>query len=292
MLNYTNIQHVFRKEHKLSCNEYVLCDMIFFLSSTKDSKVPGWCYMTKESMAEEIGLTKQAILNMIDRLVERGFLVKNEQTKYLQTTSKWQQAYFTNSKETLPEVNKVATDGKETLPQSGKETLPNNNSSNKDIDNNVDADVSGRLTAEEVKLFANRRYTTWTKDEFRKMCDVFKGRKLKNGEVYSIGELDGFFEVWTQVSRSGKYRYQEANGWNWTLKLANYRNQQKIIDERQKQIENGAAAHKQSSKSPYSAGFTKPGTSEERTDAIADRLRRSQVLRDTQANGAGEDAAA
>lgn len=128
-LTYTNIQHEFRKKHSLSCVEYVLCDMVFYLSNNDGSTNPGWCYMTKEKIASELGLSKQAVLSMIERMIEAGLIYKNETTKFLKTSAKWQQVYFTNGKETLPQH------GKETLLEAGKETLPNNNSSdNKELD--------------------------------------------------------------------------------------------------------------------------------------------------------------
>lgn len=132
-LHFTVIQHGFRRETGLSCVEYVLCDMIYFLSNSDASPVPGWCFMSKEQIATELDLSKQAILNMIERMVEAGFLYKNDQTKYLKTSAKWQQVYFADGKQSLP------VSGKETLLEGGKETLPykdsiyNNSNKEKDL---------------------------------------------------------------------------------------------------------------------------------------------------------------
>lgn len=138
-LTFTTIQHKFRRKHNLSMAEYALCDMVYFLSTKPSSSVPGWCYMSKASMGQEIGCTKQAILNMINRLISGGFLIKNPDTKYLQTSEKWQKVYdFTIGKESLPEVNEVDSSGKESLPDDGKESLPNNNTIDKTIDKEPD----------------------------------------------------------------------------------------------------------------------------------------------------------
>jgi hypothetical protein len=80
-------------------------------------------------MAEDIGISKQGLLDMIERMIEKGFLIKNSETRFLKTTSKWDAVYidedtFTESKETLPKVKKLDISGKETLPKEGKETLP------------------------------------------------------------------------------------------------------------------------------------------------------------------------
>jgi biotin operon repressor len=123
-LIFTNIQHRFRKANKLTCNEYVLADMIYQLSVSPLSKVKGWCYMSRPNMAEEIGISKQSILNLIEALIEKGFIIKDENTAYLKTSRKWNLVYFQDllaGKESLPPT------GKESLPQAGKESLPDNN---------------------------------------------------------------------------------------------------------------------------------------------------------------------
>lgn len=134
MLIYTTIQHAFRKEHKLTCNEYVLVDMVYALSTSTLSKFPGWCYMKRESMAEELGLSKQSIINLIEKMVDSGFLIKEPERKFLKTTIKWEGTRFTNGKESLPEVMKVDFIGKEGLPEVGKESLPYNNIINKNTE--------------------------------------------------------------------------------------------------------------------------------------------------------------
>ena len=126
-LNYTNIQHNFRKENKLSLNEYVLCDMIFYLSKKSDSKVPNWCFMSKETMAKEIGLSKQSIITLIKKLCELGYIEKQEVTGFVKTTSIWELVYFTDGKLSLPVEQNSFNFSKESLPHDGKESLPNNN---------------------------------------------------------------------------------------------------------------------------------------------------------------------
>ena len=127
-LKFTNIQHDFRKQNKLTLNEYVLCDMIFFLSNKDSGKVPNWCYMTKQKMAEEMGVSKQSIMNLLKKLIQKGFLIKQDVTNFVKTSSKWQKVYFTDGKESLPEEERKFTDvGKESLLFDGKESLPNNN---------------------------------------------------------------------------------------------------------------------------------------------------------------------
>jgi len=92
MLTFTNIQHEFRKQKELSLMEYCLCDMIFYLSTT-NSKVPNWCYAKRETLAKELGISKSGINKMISRMEQRGFLKRDEDTRFIQVTQIWKQVY-------------------------------------------------------------------------------------------------------------------------------------------------------------------------------------------------------
>lgn len=156
MLVFTNIQHEFRKKNKLTCNEYVLADMVYQLSTNPDSEIKGWCYMSKINMGFEIGVSKQSVLNLIDNLITKGFLHKDSKTCFLKTTKMWNVVYFTDGKESLPltgkeslpMVKKVVSIGKESLPHDGKESLPNNNN----LDNNIDNNKKENDLFNEVKI--------------------------------------------------------------------------------------------------------------------------------------------
>lgn len=107
--------------------------MIYQMSVSPLSKIPGWCYMSRPHMASEFGVSKQSILNLIDSLIDKGFMIKDLKTSYLKTTHKWNLNYFTEGKESLPLT------GKESLPHGGKESLPNNNTiDNKSLFDNKD----------------------------------------------------------------------------------------------------------------------------------------------------------
>lgn len=79
--------------------------------------------MSRPKMAEEMGISKQSILNLIEALIEKGFVKRDDKTAYLKTTRLWDLVYFQDflaGKESLPPA------GKESLPQGGKESLPDN----------------------------------------------------------------------------------------------------------------------------------------------------------------------
>lgn len=85
---YTVILHHPRKKLGLTINEYCLADTVHKLSGTR-SMVPGWCYASKEHLAEGLGFSRRSIHNMINSLKRKGILEVQPTTGYLQTTELW-----------------------------------------------------------------------------------------------------------------------------------------------------------------------------------------------------------
>lgn len=122
---YTTIIHPVRKHFQLSCNEYCVLDTIMRMQNNESN----WCYMSRETMAKDLDLSKQSILNIINKLIDLGLLTRNVSTKHLRVTALFQEHInnyknFTDGKETLLEQSKNFT-------EIGKKTLPNNNTNNK-----------------------------------------------------------------------------------------------------------------------------------------------------------------
>ncbi len=207
MLVYTNIQHGFRKKHNLSCNEYVFCDMVYFLSTRPDAHVKGWCYASKESLGEEIGLSRQSIINLTNKLTTDGFLEKDEHTKFLRTTPKWNEAYFTECKESLQPDKNLAKSSKESLQNGRKESLhynnTNTNTSNKNTETPavlfpvsssevssapVQTELDIKFTAFQKWIMANapnvlKMTEPLTKAQFEGITKKYAGRNLEVQEV-------------------------------------------------------------------------------------------------------------
>jgi biotin operon repressor len=85
---YTVILHHPRKALGMTINEYCLADTVHKLSSSR-SMVPGWCYASKEHLAESLGFSRRSIHNMINSLKGKGILEVQQGTGYLQTTELW-----------------------------------------------------------------------------------------------------------------------------------------------------------------------------------------------------------
>lgn len=270
-LRHTIIWHKFRRHYGLSCDEYALCDMVYHLSKSDASDVPGWCYKTKEKMAEELGISKQGLLNMVKRMVDQGFVEKDEQTSYLKTTMKWQQVYL--EKDFQPPEKQLtrppglnldhdSVNGKETLPEQstnltkvGKETLPNNSIySSKDNSNDyVDAGVRRKLDVE-----LNKNFSKWTVGEFREIVNSYS-------DLYHREMLDEFFKHWTPVTRDNFLRFQKEDFWDTELRLSNWYKKQIEINSRTiNKPENGPKTYITAPTGAYG----RKGTSQGRTDGL------------------------
>jgi hypothetical protein len=85
---YTVILHHPRKKLGMTINEYCLADTVHKLSGTR-SMVPGWCYASKEHLAESLGFSRRSIHNMINSLKGKSILEVQQATGYLRTTELW-----------------------------------------------------------------------------------------------------------------------------------------------------------------------------------------------------------
>lgn len=89
-LTYTLIIHQIRKKLKLSLMEYCVSDCIYHLSNNPKSEIKGWCFATKETIANILGTTSRNLFDIIPKLIKKGFIEKSEETRgYLRTTQKW-----------------------------------------------------------------------------------------------------------------------------------------------------------------------------------------------------------
>lgn len=117
-VRYTHITHSFRKENNLSLTEYTFCDMVNYLSKNRNCAFFGWCSESKKEIAEEIGLSRQAVHDLINKMEKCGLIVVENKTGFLQTTAKWDLVYLEkkegdNSKVSLHGVrdkSRVSTD--------------------------------------------------------------------------------------------------------------------------------------------------------------------------------------
>lgn len=76
---YATLLYDVRKTLDISIAEYFYLDMVWHLSHS------GWCYKSLESVAEDMGISKNGVIKMRDRLIKRGLLKKSVKG-YVKTT--------------------------------------------------------------------------------------------------------------------------------------------------------------------------------------------------------------
>lgn len=85
---YTMIWHSVRRKLELSVIEYVVADVIHGLSGNR-GPVPGWCYASRSTLGEIVGLTRQGVDKVINRLIEKQILEADDETGYLRASDRW-----------------------------------------------------------------------------------------------------------------------------------------------------------------------------------------------------------
>jgi len=87
---YTTIIHQAREELGLSLTEYCVADIIHHLSSAPKSRtLGGWCYASKKTLGDYLGLHKRTIERAINKLISLKLLEKDPERKFLTTTELW-----------------------------------------------------------------------------------------------------------------------------------------------------------------------------------------------------------
>lgn len=88
---FAHLQYKVLKELELSVSEYWYLDMVYFLSRD------GWCYKSLDNIANDMNMTKNGIVKLRDRLIERGLLIKNRKG-YVKSSVTYNKVYLTDSR--------------------------------------------------------------------------------------------------------------------------------------------------------------------------------------------------
>lgn len=131
--DYVCIPASLRIKHGLKGSELIVASIIFRYSLKDGSKF----YGSLRYLCEWTGLTKQAVITILQKLVREGVIEKEE--VFTDGIKRCYYTYIRGGQETLPLVNSVEQGGKETLigvvkklERGIKETLPNNIDNSKD----------------------------------------------------------------------------------------------------------------------------------------------------------------
>lgn len=67
----------------------LIADAIYNLSNNPASIVLGWCYSSRQNLADLLGISKRTVQRAINELVEKELVNINQETNFLRTTQKW-----------------------------------------------------------------------------------------------------------------------------------------------------------------------------------------------------------
>jgi len=122
--------------------EYCIADSIYHLSNNPKSKVKGWCWASKKTLAIFLGTTPPTVFDNINKLIAKGIIEKDTCTHYLRTTNKWYESVILykvnvgNNKESLYPKKECLNRVSRNFTHDYKKTLQNNNI-NKDKYNKI-----------------------------------------------------------------------------------------------------------------------------------------------------------
>jgi predicted transcriptional regulator len=118
----TTIIHPVRKALGISPAEYCLIDTVMKLANNRASIVPGWYYGSKQELADDMEVTRQGLIKMLNRLEQEG-LIERHPKGYIRHTQKWYDSAVTNRDfivnqsgvNKVDSVNKVYSECKQSL---------------------------------------------------------------------------------------------------------------------------------------------------------------------------------
>lgn len=87
---FAHLQYDVLKQFGMSPNEYWYLDMVYQLSRD------GWCYKSLDNIASDMNMTKNGIVKLRDRLIEKGLIIKDRKGK-VKTSVMYNKVYLTDS---------------------------------------------------------------------------------------------------------------------------------------------------------------------------------------------------
>ena len=169
-LNYTTIHHETRKTLGLTANEYMIADLIYNLQNNQKAESPGWCYASKNKLADTLGLTRNGIQKIIGRLIELGLVVRGNKESLLKTTQEWYEKVVCINQtddriQRMQGVHTTYAEGAYKVTKSpGSYNNNNNNINNKD-------GSSGSIGEREKTLPAENSQTIGSLDNIREIIE-------------------------------------------------------------------------------------------------------------------------
>jgi predicted transcriptional regulator len=173
-VRYTTVLFDIRDKFGITNNEYILCSIIHKLSFKT-----GLCYASKKYLAEQVNVTEQGLYKMLNRLIEKGLIIKQEGTSFLKASDYFILESELDTKQSLGTLQKQEDtkqsleDTKLSLVEQTKQSLEdtkqsldyNNNNNNIRDNNNNNNNIDRNSKIKEYK------------DIFEESRKIYKGTK-------------------------------------------------------------------------------------------------------------------
>jgi hypothetical protein len=182
-------------------NELIAYALIYGFSQDGESYFQG----TSSYISEWLGVSKVATLDILKRLVEKKYIIKQSETKNNVTYCNYKfnqevvKKLNTPDKETLPpQVKKVNHPGQETLPPPGKETLPHNITTNNNQNINTKkrtkkADYNGFTVTQSIHDRLVSKYGEKVVKQYYEKIDNYElssGKHYKDYSATAVSWID------------------------------------------------------------------------------------------------------
>lgn len=214
-LIYTNILHWPRKKHWLSLIEYTLCDMIYHLSNNPKYN---WCIMSKETMATELWVSRRGIIDIINKMIKRNFIIKDPETNFLKTALLWYNEFVLGCAEIAQGVqndqSEGVTNGVQDMPQGVQKLHTGCAETSHNIDNDINKDIDIILLSNEENDFAVD-LDFWSEDDLIKKEKVAPKRKKE--AVVKVFDQESFEYLMAKKFMDGQ-RHQVSIQYQLTQK--------------------------------------------------------------------------
>lgn len=115
---FAHLEYEVMHRLEVSIPEYWYLDMVYQLSRD------GWCWKSLDNIAVDMRMTKNGVMKMRDRLIDRGFIVKGVKGK-VKTSVKYNSVYRLD-KSTYNSVTNRTTE----YTSNGQLSIPKNNKEN------------------------------------------------------------------------------------------------------------------------------------------------------------------
>ena len=179
-VRYVTVLFDVRDKLAISNNEYILCSIIHKLSFKT-----GFCYASKKYLAEQINVTEQGLYKILNRLIEKGLIIRQGGTAYLKATEKFIIESEIDTKQslvTLQDTKQSLEDTKQSLVEHTKQSLEatkqsldyNNNNNNIRDNNNNNYNIE-----KNSKIKDN-------KDIFEEARKIYRGTKRGCNTEYEV----------------------------------------------------------------------------------------------------------